>query len=115
MLVGFARHGDVVVLMGRGEIDSHSGRVLVEHARRELAAGTRLLCIDLGGVVHLDSAGIAALVNVRRYVLRSHGALVLVAARESTLELLWAAGLHRHFAVVPSVDEALLLLAAATA
>lgn len=111
LLVTAAREGDAIVLHGAGEIDLHTAPVLVEHARRALGEGVRQLCIDLREIDHLDSSGIAALVNIRRYVLRADGALVLVCAGPRVLQLLQVADLARHFTIVSTLDEALLTLA----
>ena len=100
-------HDGVLLLVLAGEIDMATAPALVERVRTALQRGTRRFCIDLGGVVHLDSSGIAALVNVRRYAMRADGSLALVCAGGPILEVFELTGIARYFRIEAHRDAAL--------
>lgn len=97
----------IVLLACRGELDLASAPELVDHARAAVRGGARRVCVDLTGIDHLDSAGIAALVNVRRYVIRALGSLVIVCPAGRIQRLLTVTGLEPYFDIEPSREEAL--------
>jgi anti-sigma B factor antagonist len=106
------KHADgVAVAILSGEVDMATAPAVVDRVRDVLRQGTTRVCIDLTDVLHLDSSGIAALVNVRRYTIRSDGSLVLVCPQGRLLELLELTGLARYFQIVRSRGDAMQVLA----
>lgn len=101
------RAGDAVVVVAVGEVDMATAPMVVEPVRVALQAGERRLCIDLTACSHLDSSGIAALINIRRYTLRAQGSLGLVVPCGRIDDLLIFAGLERYFTISRSRDDAL--------
>jgi anti-anti-sigma factor len=102
----------VVVVACAGELDVAGVAPFVDAVRRELQAGARRLCIDLDELGLLDSAGIAALVNVRRYTIRGLGRLVLVCREGGQVErMLVQAGLEPYFEVERTRAQAVRSLA----
>jgi anti-sigma B factor antagonist len=58
--------GATTRLVLTGELDMASSPLLLEHVRRELAAGhVRHLVVDMAGVTFCDSTGIEALLSAR--------------------------------------------------
>lgn len=104
------QRGAVAVFAVVGEVDMASAPDLVDRVREALRRGQRRLCIDLTEVTHLDSSGIAALVNVRRYTIRALGSLVLVCPEGRVLDVLELTGLARYFQIARSRAHALHVL-----
>ncbi len=102
-----SEHDGVLLLVLSGEVDMATAPAVVERVRTALQRGTRRFCIDLDAVIHLDSSGIAALINVRRYAMRADGSLVLVCAGGPILEIFELTGIARYFRIEPRRDAAL--------
>ena len=56
--------GPVLILHLAGKLDGQTQGILLDAAREEQAAGTRLLLIDLQGLEFIASAGLGALHNI---------------------------------------------------
>lgn len=103
--------GDALVVVPIGEIDVATAPLVLEPVRAALRDGTRDICLDLSACSHLDSTGLAALINIRRYTIRALGSLVLVVPAGRLDELLVFAGLERYFSIARTRDDALRRLA----
>jgi anti-sigma B factor antagonist len=103
----------VVAMYGRLDGTTTTAASLRERLFSALNSTAFPLIIDLSGVESCDAAGLATLVGARRRG-RLHGITVSLAApRPSVRLLLQATGLHRAFAVHPTIAAAELRLGAA--
>lgn len=89
-----------------GPLDEQLAPALIRVMLGELRAGVRLLCLDLCAVTDCDDAGIAAIINARRYVLRKRGVLTVAVEDGPVGELLEATGVAEVTRVHPSRDAA---------
>ena len=79
----------------------------VRSASAEIAAdGWKHVVVDLGDVNFIDSAGMGALIGLRRRALAAGGECVLASPTSEVSRQLEAAELDRLFAVYTDVDEA---------
>ena len=98
--------GDAVVLRLAGELDLYNAHAV----RQELADQTdrkpQRLVVDLSSVTFIDSTGLGVLIEARSR-LENKAAFLLAAPGLETRRALDVSGLDRHFAIYPTVDEAL--------
>ena len=90
-----------------GELDVASASVVRRRLVDLAVAGHVEQLIDLGPLTFLDSAGLGALVSVRRRLRVLRGGLVLAAPNEAVLRLLRLTGMDRVLPVYATVDQAL--------
>lgn len=98
---------DEVMIVGLiGDLDLASVPA-VRSASVEIAAdGWNHVVVDLGDVNFIDSAGMGALIGIRRRALAAGGECVLASPTTTVSRQLEAAELDRLFAVFADVDEA---------
>ncbi|HEV3000833.1 MAG TPA: STAS domain-containing protein [Solirubrobacteraceae bacterium] len=94
---------DVLSLVG--ELDLAAAPRFVTQAADALRAGARRLLIELQGVTFVDSAGLAALLNVLRRATAARAPIVLVGAGPQLRRVLAQTRLDREFTLVATVDE----------
>ena len=100
-------HTDVAdVLSLVGDLDVAAAPRFVSQAADALRTGAKRLLIELDGVGFVDSAGLAALLNVLRRATAAKAAMVLVGAQPQVRHILAETRLEREFTFASTVDEA---------
>lgn len=89
-----------------GELDVAAAPRFVGQAADALRAGARRLFVELEGVSFVDSAGLAALLNVLRRATASRAPLVLVGAPPQVRGLLAQTRIDREFMFADTVEDA---------
>jgi anti-anti-sigma factor len=89
-----------------GEIDLSNASGLVRQVEAAVRSGRNCVVIDLSGVTHMDSTGLAALIEAHHLTQARRGRLALVAGSESVRRTIEVRGLDRLFVIKPSRDEA---------
>jgi anti-anti-sigma factor len=97
----------VLVLAPCGRLGTVSAGDLIEVIVDALAAGERLLVVDLAGVDYISSAGLLALDAVLGRLHQAGGQLVLASLTEPVRLACDFAGLLPHFDVEPARDAAI--------
>lgn len=95
---------DVLSLVG--ELDVAAAPRFVSQAADVLRGGARRLFVELDGVSFVDSAGLAALLNVLRRATAASAAMVLIGVPPQLRALLAQTRLDREFAVAADVRDA---------
>jgi anti-sigma B factor antagonist len=95
-----------------GELDLANVSDLRRRIATAFAGGPPQLVIDLSGVTHMDSTGLAELISAHQRAMDLRGRLVLVVTSASILRTLEIRGVVNLFTVVDSRDGARELLAA---
>ena len=85
--------GATTVVTAAGEIDSTSSHVLRRRLDDLLDAGAEEICVDLGGVTFLDSAGLCVLAAIHRRALREGVRLRVLASSRAVIRPLEITGL----------------------
>jgi anti-anti-sigma factor len=105
--------GDVVVVVGSGEIDCGASPQLRELVHRQIALGARRLVLDLSMVSFIDSTAIGVIVSAAaRLKATGDGCLSVACVEENTrvMRILDIAGLASQILVYRSRQEALAAL-----
>jgi anti-sigma B factor antagonist len=103
-LVVVHSHSDQAdVLSVVGDVDLASAPRLVTHASDALRHGANGLVLDLREVEFMDSAGLAALLNVLRRATAAGRNLVIAELQPQVRRLLADTRLDRHFTIVETV------------
>lgn len=97
----------IQILAVRGELDLSNAAGLTRQVESAVHSGRRCVVIDLSDVTHMDSSGLAALIESHHLTQARHGKLVLVTASESARRTIEVRGLDRLFVILPTRDEAL--------
>ncbi len=115
--------GRVQILHLAGKLDGETHSLLLDAARREQAAGTRFLLIDLQGLEMITSAGLGALHNIYKlftpqaeiegWEKEKHGEpyksayFKLAGASTNIYYILNIAGFLHNIPIYPDLEEAL--------
>jgi anti-sigma B factor antagonist len=102
----------VRLLAVSGELDLASVEVLRRRLELAFAEGPPRVVVDLGGVTHMDSTGLAELISAHQRAMDLAGRLVLVVTSAAIRRMLEIRGVVNLFTVVDSRDGARELLAA---
>jgi anti-anti-sigma factor len=105
-----AEHVQLVAVSG--ELDLSNSAELRRRVADALRTGPTSLLVDLGGVTHMDSTGLAALIDTHQVAAARRARLVLVIASEPLRRTMEVRGLDRLFTIVATRDEALASLEA---
>jgi anti-anti-sigma factor len=89
--------GSRAVVLVRGDLDGRTARLLEALLTGRALAGCRDLELDLAGVPSLGSAGLSALLAVRRWTLQRGIALGLRGVQPSVWRVVELAGLEQAF------------------
>lgn len=89
-----------------GDLDDEAAEQLAAALTDRLTRGGRIL-IDLGELTHINSAGLAALVNVTAQANVQECRVILARPTAAVAGVLEITRLSRFFEIAPSVDEAL--------
>ena len=98
--------GGAVVLAVRGELDVESGPRMREALLEAIGEGGRRVVVDLEGVSFIDSAGLAALLNVLRRATAARAPLVLIRPGPQVRGILAQTRLDREFTFAATVEDA---------
>src|SRR3954452_55134 len=101
------------VIAVRGELDLRSVSELRRRIQRAFAGGPPRLCIDLTGVSHIDSTGLAELISAHQRAMEMHGRLVLVISSPAIRRTFEIRGVVNMFAIAATRDAARAALAQA--
>jgi anti-sigma B factor antagonist len=94
---------DVLSLVG--DLDIAAAPRFVTQAADALRSGAKQLLIELDGVGFVDSAGLAALVNVLRRATAARAGLVLCGTQPQVLGVLARTRLEREFTFAASIED----------
>jgi anti-sigma B factor antagonist len=89
-----------------GELDLSNAGGLVRQVEVAVRSGRNCVVIDLSAVSHMDSTGLAALIESHQLTEARRGRLALVAGSESVRRTIEVRGLDRLFVITASRDEA---------
>ncbi len=95
---------DVLSLIG--ELDLVSAPRFVSQAADALRAGAKRLLVELDGVHFVDSAGLAALLNVLRRSTAARARMVLVGVQPTVRNVLAQTRLDREFTFASTMADA---------
>src|SRR3954471_13555472 len=93
-----------------GELDLSNSTELRKRVHRAVRDGRTRVVIDLTDLTHMDSSGMAALIDAHQLAEESGGRLVLVITSESVRRTVEVRGLDRLFTTAATRNEALALL-----
>jgi anti-sigma B factor antagonist len=97
---------DVAILTLKGELSTGSEGRLISSVGTALAEGFKGIVLDLGGLKHVDSSGIGALVSVATSALRGGGNLFLANVTAKVRDVLEVTQLITVFEVFPTPEAA---------
>ena len=89
-----------------GELDLSNSSGLVRQVGSAVRSGRNCVVIDLSEVTHIDSTGLAALIESHHLTAARRGRLALVAQSDSIRRTIEVRGLDRLFTILPTRDEA---------
>ena len=90
-----------------GELDMATSSELRRRVEACLRTNRTSVIIDLNGLTHMDSSGLAALISAHQLTQERQGRLALVITSESVRRTVEVRGLDRLFTIVPDREEAL--------
>jgi anti-sigma B factor antagonist len=106
LVVIHAHTDDADIFSLVGELDMAAAPRFVTQAADALRAGARRLFVELDGVSFVDSAGLAALLNVLRRATANRARLVLVGAPPQLRGLLAQTRIEREFTFAATMEDA---------
>jgi anti-sigma B factor antagonist len=99
---------DAYLIEVRGEIDISNVFELTRQVLSALAEGAKALVLDLRGVTHLDSSGLAAIITSHQQIADTPGGkLALVLDEERLRRTFELRGLDRVFLIAATLEAAL--------
>jgi len=105
-ITDIARNGSSVIVSLAGELDLYNAHALRETLIQCCDEAPDRLVVDLSEVKFIDSTALGVLIEARTRMPNRRGFLLAAPGLE-TRRALEISGLDRHFAVHPSLDEAL--------
>jgi anti-sigma B factor antagonist len=105
-----AEHIQLVTVSG--ELDLSNSAELRGRVESAIRSGGGAVVIDLSGVTHMDSTGLASLIAAHQLVRAREGQLALVIGSEPVRRTVEVRGLDRLFTIFRTRDEALAALPA---
>lgn len=100
----------VVLVALDGELDLSVVGLLDDAVRQAVAAGLRLVVIDLSALSFCDSSGLGGLLGASRVVRGVGGTLLVAGAHGAVQRLLQLTSMERALTIVPDVSAALVAL-----
>jgi anti-anti-sigma factor len=88
-----------------GELDMSNAGELRRRVETSLKSGRNCVVIDLSGVTHMDSSGLAALIAAHQLTHQRRGRLALVITSEPVRRTVEVRGLDRLFTIVSTREE----------
>ena len=105
-ITDIVRNGSSVIVSLAGELDLYNAHALRETLIQCCDEAPERLVVDLSEVKFIDSTALGVLIEARTRMPNRRGFLLAAPGLE-TRRALEISGLDRHFAVHPSLDEAL--------
>ena len=100
--------GDVAVIRLQGRLVAGVGDILLRDSINELLADERKkILIDLSGVTHIDSSGVASLVEALQTARKSDTRFALVSVSDSAMRVLELARLDKVFTIHATLSDGL--------
>jgi anti-sigma B factor antagonist len=90
-----------------GELDMSNSSELRRRVEKAVREGRERLIIDLEALTHMDSSGLAALIDCHQLAESRGGRLVLMITSGSVRRTVEVRGLDRLFVIVANRDEAM--------
>src|SRR3954452_19408245 len=97
----------IEVLAVSGELDMSNSPELRRRVERALREGRQCVVINLDRLTHMDSSGLAALIDCHQMAEARGGRFSLVITSGSVRRTVEVRGLDRLFVIHPSIDAAL--------
>ncbi len=104
----------VELLAVSGELDMSNSSELRRRVEKAVRQGRGRVVIDLGGLTHMDSSGLAALIDSHQLAEARGGRVALVITSESVRRTVEVRGLDRLFTIAASREEALVAISRPT-
>jgi anti-anti-sigma factor len=98
---------DVIELHLKGELDLQTAYAFDRRMLDAEARQPKIICVDLGEVTMLDSAGLARLVSAHRRARKGKWRLVIIKGGRAVTRVLQVTRLEEHLEVVRDLDTAL--------
>ena len=111
LVVVHAHHDSADVLSLVGDLDGAGASRFVLQAAHALKHGAQRLVVELGDVSFVDSAGLAALLNVLRRVRAAGAGMILVGVQPHVRDVIDQTRLDREFAFAATLADAEAVLA----
>jgi anti-anti-sigma factor len=102
----------IEVLAVSGELDLSNSSELRRRVERAVHDGRNRVVIDLDGLTHIDSSGLAALIDAHQLAEARGGRLALVITSEPVRRTVEVRGLDRLFMTADSRDGAVAIVSA---
>jgi anti-anti-sigma factor len=102
----------IELLAVSGELDMSNSTELRRRVERAVREGRNRVVIDLDELTHMDSSGLAALIDAHQLTDARGGRLALVITSESVRRTVEVRGLDRLFATADSRDGAIAIVSA---
>ncbi|MFA7430768.1 MAG: STAS domain-containing protein [Rhodospirillaceae bacterium] len=106
MTVSISDRGGARVVTLSGEIDLQTSPQVREAVLDSLRQGGAVV-VDMGGIVYIDSSGVASLVEGFQVARRQGAAFILAAVSPAAMRVLQLARLDKVFTFQPDVETAL--------
>ncbi len=107
MDVNAESYGPAVVVTCKGELTLETVDGFVKEVRCQLADGATELIVSLSGVSHVDSEGLACLLDLHDRMARESGRLTLTNLDENITKILEITRLDRTFEVCADAADAI--------
>ena len=101
----------IQVVAVTGELDLSNASNLVRQVEAAVRSGRNCVVIDLSRITHMDSTGLAAMIEAHHLTHARRGRLALVAQADSVRRTIEVRGLDRLFTILPTRDEAVAAVA----
>jgi anti-sigma B factor antagonist len=89
-----------------GELDLSNASGLARQVETAVRSGRNCVVIDLTGITHMDSTGLAAMIEAHHLTQARRGRLALVVQSESVRRTIEVRGLDRLFMMLGTREEA---------
>lgn len=96
----------IQVVTVQGELDLSNASELVRQVETAVRSGRNCVVIDLTGITHMDSTGLAAMIEAHHLTHARRGRLALVVQSESVRRTIEVRGLDRLFTILASREDA---------
>ncbi len=98
---------DAMVISVKGGLDAVTTRGLEKDLTELVAAGERLLVLDLGDLDYISSAGLRTILTVAKKLRENQGRLLLASLKEVVREVFEISGFSSIIPIFESVDAAI--------
>ncbi len=109
------RQGAVTLVQAHGRLDTSSASETDRHLAALVAAGARMVVLDLAGVEYVSSAGLRVFLSAAKRLQQAQGKLVLARPTPQTREILDMAGFSALIPVFDTTEAAVASLDASAA